>query len=144
MTSVKKSPETIHLKDYRTPPYLVTKFDLNFRLEPTATIVSSQVQFYRNPDRNGAAEPLWLDGNSMQLLEVQIDGRVLSPSDYQLGDEGLSIAEVPEQFCLQVKTQIDRQEIRHLRDFTSRVVTSVLSARRTGFVKSLSTRIVPM
>ncbi len=103
----KKSPETIHLKDYKTPAYLVEQVDLTFQLEPAATIVRSQLQLYRNPDRNAVAEPLWLDGCGMQLLAVQLDGRALTAADYLLTEEGLSIAGVPKKFSLQIETQLD-------------------------------------
>jgi aminopeptidase N len=103
----KRSPETIHLKDYKAPAYLVEQVDLTFQLEPSATIVRSQLQLYRNPDRNAVAEPLWLDGCGIQLLAVQLDGRTLTAADYLLTEEGLSIAGVPEKFSLQIETQLD-------------------------------------
>ncbi|HEY5673567.1 MAG TPA: aminopeptidase N [Malonomonas sp.] len=107
MKITKNTPEAIHLTDYKTPAYLVEQVDLTFLLESAATIVRAQLQLSLNPDRNGQAEPLWLDGNSMQLLSLKLDGQVLGPAGYQLSDTGLRIAAVPDSFTLQIETQID-------------------------------------
>jgi len=106
MTS-KKTPETIYLKDYKTPAWQVAHVTLNFDLHDSATQVTAILQFYLNPDRHGETEPLVLDGEQLQLLEVKLDGTVLSEGSYQHDDESLRIASVPEKFTLEVKTQID-------------------------------------
>ncbi len=106
MTNSNNVPETIHLRDYKTPAYLVEKVELTFLLEPSATRVQSRVQFSRNPDRT-AAEPLVLAGNSMQLLDIKLNGSALSENAYLVEAETLTITEVPEEFTLEVETQID-------------------------------------
>ncbi len=103
----KKTPETIYLKDYKTPAWLVDHVALDFDLHDSATRVTARLQFYLNPDRHGVTEPLVLDGEQLQLLEVKLDGTVLSGNDYQRDDESLQIAAVPEKFTLEVTTQID-------------------------------------
>ncbi|MDX2480664.1 MAG: aminopeptidase N, partial [Desulfuromusa sp.] len=106
MTNRLKSPETIHLRDYKTHAYLVEQVELTFVLEPSATQVQSRVQLYRNPDR-AVAEPLVLAGNSMQLIGIKLDGTVLSENAYQLDGDNLTILNVPEKFTLEIETQID-------------------------------------
>jgi len=101
-----QSLETIYLHDYQTPAYLVESVDLLFQLAPSATRVISQVRFCRNADRK-AVEPLQLDGEQVKLLSLKLDGVVLDPADYRMTAEGLSIAEVPESFLLEVETEID-------------------------------------
>jgi aminopeptidase N len=107
MKTDKKSPPTIYLKDYATPAYLVKEIALNFHLDAAATRVRSAAQFYRNPDRQGGAEPLRLDGRDLQLLGVKLDGRSLSVTDYLLDEESLTINEAPEQFTLEIETLLD-------------------------------------
>ncbi len=106
MTNQQVAPDTIHLHDYKTPAYLVENVALSFQLEPSATRVQSRLQLFRNPDRS-AAEPLILDGNSMQLLAIKLDGEQLPESDYQLTEEALTIPAVPEKFTLEIETRID-------------------------------------
>ncbi len=107
MNSKQKTPETIYLKDYKTPAYLVEQVDLKFELEDSATRVTSTLQMSLNPDRNGIPEPLVLHGEQLQLLEVRLDGKMLTSADYQQDDVSLQIATMPEKFTLEIKTQIN-------------------------------------
>lgn len=102
-----KTPETIYLKDYISPAFLVDQVDLCFNLQESETRVASKLQMLLNPDRNGVIEPLVLDGEELELLQVKIDGRILSANEYLVDDEWLRIADVPEKFCLEIHTQID-------------------------------------
>jgi aminopeptidase N len=107
MTSIhQQTPETIQLKDYRTPAYLAESVDLLFQLTASATRVISRVRFYRNPDRT-SAEPLQLSGEQLELISLRLDGRLLESADYQVDAEELCIAGVPESFLLEVETEID-------------------------------------
>ncbi|SHI50542.1 aminopeptidase N [Malonomonas rubra DSM 5091] len=106
MAANTKAPEAIHLEDYKTPAYLVDQVQLTFQLEPSATLVRSKLQMSRNLDRT-EPEPLRLDGNSMELISVVLDGKTLSGDNYQLDAEGVTIFAVPEKFCLEIETKID-------------------------------------
>ena len=107
MNDLSKIPQTIYLKNYKTPAYLVEQVELKFDLHDSATQVSSTLQMVLNPDRNGVLEPLSLDGEQLQLLEVMLDGRVLTSSEYLQDDASLQIATVPKKFTLEIKTRID-------------------------------------
>ena len=107
MNDLSKIPQTIYLKNYKTPAYLVEQVELKFDLHDSATQVSSTLQMVLNPDRSGVLEPLSLDGEQLQLLEVMLDGRVLTSSEYLQDDASLQIATVPKKFTLEIKTQID-------------------------------------
>ncbi len=101
------SPATIYLHDYRSPAFLVENIELDFDMHESATLVSSKIQFYLNPDREGRLEPLSLHGEALELLAVAIDGEPLVAGEYVMTDEGLEIPVVPNRFVLEVKTQID-------------------------------------
>ena len=77
MNATSKTPVTICLKNYKTPAYLVDQVELNFNLLDSATRVFSTLQMFLNPDREGVLEPLILDGEQLNLLEVKLDGTTI-------------------------------------------------------------------
>jgi aminopeptidase N len=98
------TPQPIHLADYRPPAFLIDEIDLDFRLEPTATRVTATLKVRRNP---GQAGPLVLDGVRLKLVSIALDGRPLTPADYELTDEHLTLENPPEAFTLQTEVEID-------------------------------------
>ena len=107
MTQTQENHRTTYLKDYKTPPYLVERVELKFDLFDSKTRVSSTLQMGLNPDRGGVLEPLVLDGEQLQLIEVKLDGKTLTASEYLQDEESLQLASVPENFTLEIKTEID-------------------------------------
>ena len=105
--TVHAAPRTIYLKDYTPPAYLVDTVDLHFDLDEEATRVRSRMHIRRNEAAQSNAAPLQLDGNQLTLLGVKLDGDALANDAYQLSDEQLVIPEVPEQFTLEIETQIN-------------------------------------
>ncbi len=99
-------PQTIYLKDYQVPNFLVDHVSLDFKLHPTATEVISTVLYRRNP-LGQALAPLVLDGQNLELIAVKMDGKPLSTSAYQQNEHCLTIADLPETFTLEVTTQIN-------------------------------------
>ncbi|HEY4030725.1 MAG TPA: aminopeptidase N [Caulobacteraceae bacterium] len=98
------TPQPIHLSDYRPPAFLIDEIDLDFRLEPSTTRVKATLKVRRNPGQDG---PLVLDGVRLKLVSVTLDGRALSPADYELTDEHLTLPGAPEAFTLQTEVEID-------------------------------------
>ena len=98
------TPQPIRLADYRPPAFLIDEIALDFRLEPAATRVKSRLTVRRNPDGSG---PLVLDGVRLKLISIALDGRVLSPADYELTEEHLTLAGTPEAFVLETEVEID-------------------------------------
>ncbi len=107
MKSETAPPQTIFLKDYKSPAYLIEQVSLAFQLHDTATKVTAAASYFLNPDRNAKREPLVLYGEDVQLVDIAIDGRSLAPKEYVARDGILEIAEVPERFELKVTTIID-------------------------------------
>jgi aminopeptidase N len=99
-----KEPERIYRKDYRTPPFRIPKTELEFDLDPHKTIVSSRLSL--ECDREG--EPLVLNGESIKLIKLSLEGEELSPSDYEIQDDRLIISKsLPNQCQLNIVTEID-------------------------------------
>ncbi|MCA0893959.1 aminopeptidase N [Microbulbifer agarilyticus] len=101
-------PQTIFLKDYQVPDYLIDRTDLTFDLDPQATLVKSRLQVRRNPaaDATGELPPLWLDGVDLELLSVAVDGELLPAQRYSEQADGLLLTVDKESFVLEVQTRI--------------------------------------
>lgn len=102
-------PQTIYLSDYKVPAFLVDTVDLRFELFEDGARVHSTLAIRRNPDSQESAPPLELDGDSLVLESVALDGTALSESDYENRGEQLVIRSVPERFSLSVVTWIEPQ-----------------------------------
>jgi aminopeptidase N len=96
-------PQAIFLKDYRPPPYRIHEVKLDFSLDPQATRVVAIMKVAREAVQN---EPLVLDGKNLKLLSLKIDGRKLETSDYALDQQALTIFAPPENFTLEIVTEI--------------------------------------
>ena len=103
-------PKTIYLKDYRPPDYRIETVNLQFDLDETRTSVKSLLIITSSHDRSGGARPLVLDGRGLTLKAVALDGRSLGPGDYRVDPESLTIPFVPEQFTLEIDTEINPRE----------------------------------
>ncbi len=102
-----EAPRPILLKDYRPPAFLIDTVTLDVALHPTATRVRSRLGLRRNPAVTGH-EPLFLDGEQLQLEQIKLDGRTLSADDYELSPTGLMLGKAPAKtFTLDITTVIN-------------------------------------
>jgi aminopeptidase N len=97
-----EEPRAINLKDYRAPDYRIGDIALDFHLDPDATRVTAKMSVARA----GADAPLVLNGEQLKLVSLALDGRALSPADYKVDGEMLTIAQVPAKFTLEIVTEI--------------------------------------
>lgn len=107
----KGTPKAIQLKDYAPPAWLVDTIDLRFDLRDGGTTVTSRMVVRRNPAR--AAEgpaPLVLDGQQLELVTVTAGNRALSPDEYALTPDSLTIPGLPDQAELEIVTRIKPEE----------------------------------
>ncbi len=103
------SPQTIYLKDYTVPDYLIHNVDLTFSLDEEKTQVISKLTLQRNPETGTEQRPLILLGEQLDLISVTLAGKVLTANDYHLTEESLIIDEVPllESFTLVIENNIN-------------------------------------
>jgi aminopeptidase N len=95
------TPNVIRREDYRPPPYVIERIDLELDLQEDATRVLARSEVVRTAQ--GASDaPLVLDGQDMTLVSVAIDGQPLAASAYTLGPESLLIPGVPARFTLEI------------------------------------------
>jgi aminopeptidase N len=101
-----KQTNSIYLKDYQPPIFLVEQVALTFTLLPAATEVISTVQYRRNPSAASNAT-LELDGHDMEMASIKLDGDALPQATYQLHDQGLRISDAPDSFELEITTRLN-------------------------------------
>lgn len=106
------TPRTIYLKDYTPPSYSIADVKLTFRLYEDGAEVVSLLRMKR--EGADAGKDLVLDGEDLELRSVSINGRELSKHEYQVDEESLVIANVPDDFELECITWIKPQENKRL------------------------------
>ena len=104
---MKSKLQTIYLKDYRPPSYLVETVDLHIELSPAQTRVCATIQIKANPDCSEKRAGLHLYGRQLELLSIKLDGRELTAGEYRVDSEGLTIPVVPEGFVLETLVEIN-------------------------------------
>ena len=98
--------QPIRLQDYRPPEWLVDRVSLDVSLHPTSTRVKASLSLRPNP--TSAAAPLVLDGDSLTLVSLKLDGAPLPESSFVATPDGLTIPQPPNRpFTLEVETVVD-------------------------------------
>lgn len=93
------------LADYQAPSFLVSKTDLTFELDPTATRVTASLTFQRNG--TGA---MVLDGQQLKLVSLRLNGQLLTSAQYQLTEHSLEIAEPGDAGVLEIITELNPEQ----------------------------------
>jgi len=101
------TPQTIHLKDYLPPTFLISAVALDVDIRDAQATVHATLKLARNPARPGSAEPLVLDGKDLELLSVAIDGRALAEGEFRADESHLTVARVPDAFTLETVVRFD-------------------------------------
>ena len=96
-------PQPIFRKDYEPSSHLIKTTELDFNLGDHETIVSSRIVFYKNPLFTKTVDELFLNGESLELLSIKIDGL---DANYVLKDDGIFLVSPPKNFVLEVKVKI--------------------------------------
>ncbi len=98
---------TVRRADYQPPPWRIDTIALEFDLAPERTIVTATSTVVRG-DR-GHAGPLTLDGEDLELLSIEIDGRALGAEAYAVHPDRLVLTPKSDRFTLTVKNAIAPQ-----------------------------------
>ncbi len=96
------TPQTVCLKDYTPPAFLVETVDLDFNITTTGTTVSTRLAMRRNPAVSGNL-PLQLDGEALETLSVAVNGQEVP---FSISANTLSIADLPDNFTLHTVVRI--------------------------------------
>ena len=96
-------PQPIYREDYEPSTHLIKTTELDFNLGDDETIVESKIVFYKNPLVARSVDELFLNGESLELLSIKVDGLT---ANYELKDDGLFLLNPPDKFVLEVKVKI--------------------------------------
>ncbi len=98
------TPPTIYRKSYTEPAYWVEKVEMGFDLDPNDTRVATRTTLVRNPA--SPDKTLVLYGHEVELIQIRMNGQVLTPSQYRLEHDCLQIADAPQQVTLEIETAL--------------------------------------
>jgi aminopeptidase N len=104
------TPQTIYLKDYKQPAYLIDTVNLRFELGETETRVVSEMEIYRNEAVNESRPVLELQGEHLHLGTIMLNEHALGNGQFVVSKDKLLIPGVPDRFTLQIETFIKPQE----------------------------------
>lgn len=88
--------QTIYLKDYKKPSFLVDAVELDIQVYADYTQVGATLKMQRQ-----TAGDLILFGRDLEVKSIILNGNELSEIDYQLDSEQLRIANAPDQVTLE-------------------------------------------
>lgn len=108
--------KTIYLSDYKPNHYTVDHIALEVDIFDHETIITSTLQMSVNPS-SSEKTPVTLTGENMELLELKLNGKVLSSSEYQLSDSELSFETSESSFEVVTKVKIDPANNKALEGF---------------------------
>jgi aminopeptidase N len=97
---------TVRRTDYRPPAFLLDRVALEFDLDPALTHVTATLVVHRNPMRLANTDPLVLDGEDLELVSVELDGRALPSAGYELRDDSLTIPAPSDRFTVKIVNRI--------------------------------------
>ncbi len=103
-------PTTTYLKDYQVPAYLIDEIKLIVALTDEVTEVKSQLSLRRNPLSQQIKHSCVLNGEELNLIAIQLNGKTLTSEQYQVTAERLILNDVPEQFELTTTVAIYPQK----------------------------------
>lgn len=104
LSNVEQSPKMTLLANYQVPRYLVDEALLHFDLDKAKTRVISTLKMRRNPASE--AGDCVLDGDSLDLISIKLNGNSLADTEYEVTNNALIIPQVPEQFELEIIIEI--------------------------------------
>lgn len=97
--------EKIYLKDYLAPNFSVESILLEFNLNEDKSLVTSTSRIHKLSSNC----PLVLNGESLKLINISIDGTSLDIKQYSEKDGLLTVFDVPTTFELKIVTELEPQ-----------------------------------
>lgn len=98
------APRPIHISDYRAPDFYTQSVALTVALDPEKTRVTAKQKIVRQGSANA---PLVLNGENLELEAVRVNNRTLAPDEYEFADDLLTIADLPDEFELEIQNTIN-------------------------------------
>jgi aminopeptidase N len=99
-------PKTIYRKDYKAPEFTIAQVHLDFHIHSETEVIIVNTMTLQRLTK-GSISPLVLDGQEMELQEVTLDGKKLTPQDYTVTPQSLEIPNVADAFNIIIKNKIN-------------------------------------
>ncbi|KRB93829.1 aminopeptidase N [Noviherbaspirillum sp. Root189] len=96
--------QTIYRKDYTPPTYWVDTVEMGFDLDPDLTRVATRLTMRRNTESRNKS--LVLYGDSLELVQLRMNGKEVAKRGYALGNGILEIFNAPDSVTLEIETAI--------------------------------------
>ncbi len=96
-----QADQTIYLKDYQKPSFLVESINLDIQVYDDHTIVDSTLVMKRQ-----ATGALVLLGRDLELKSIRLNGELLTADQYELDTEQLKITDAPDEVIIQTQVII--------------------------------------
>ncbi len=96
-----QADQTVFLKDYQKPVFLVDSIHLDIRVFDDQTQVDATLVMLRQTEGE-----LVLLGRDLELKNIQLNGKTLSAADYQLDSEQLVILNAPDRAVIETQVVI--------------------------------------
>ncbi|MET0356315.1 MAG: aminopeptidase N [Cellvibrio sp.] len=106
MSAIEQQPQSIYLKDYKVPDYLIIKTQLHVDIYDGYTLVTANLSLVVNPSSVNPVSQLTLHGSDLELVSIAINGNSLDAKAYEFGEETLTIKNTPAQFLLTSVTKV--------------------------------------
>ena len=100
-TQIAQPIQTVYLKDYQAPNFVVNSVYLNIQVFADHTIVDAKLDMQREH-----AGSLVLLGRDLELKSISVNGQQLNQSDYTLDSEQLVIANAPDHAIVETRVII--------------------------------------
>lgn len=97
----------IKLSEYKPPPHTIETIDLKVELSETRTVVTATIVGHGNNHSDEEDGLLKLNGESQNLISLELDGLVLNRSCFELNDGILTLDVPAERFELKVTSEIN-------------------------------------
>ncbi|WP_218961252.1 aminopeptidase N [Desulfobotulus mexicanus] len=94
-----------YLKDYRPWDFDLSETRMDICIHDNSVEVRTRLILSRKKDSEIKA-PLFLHGEELEILEISLDGRLLSPKEFLQDSKGLTIFDVPDTFTLFTRVRI--------------------------------------
>jgi len=100
------APKTTYLADYQPTAYIIESIDLMFELDEDSTCVYNKLAVRSREGEENNSNSITLVGEELKLESIKLDGQLLSPHQYVVNEESLTIDQVPAVFTLEIETCI--------------------------------------
>lgn len=110
--AVEAADQTVYLKDYKKPTFLVDSVHLNIQVFQDHTIVDSILNVKRQTEGDFV-----LLGRDLELKEIKVNDVVLTSDQYQLDTEQLTLTNVPDIAVITTRVIIHPEKIQCLKGY---------------------------